>query len=680
MSAAKPVAVADVVFSLKTFAAAMLAYWIALTFGLRSPFWAAGTVYIIAHPLSGATTSKAVYRLLGTALGATAIVVMVPLLVSSRELLTLGMAVWTAACLFISQLDRTPRSYVFMLAGYTAVLTGFTLVDAPQTSFDVSVARVEEIFIGIVCAALVSRAFWPRPAGTVLSLRVDGWLANAAGLAQDVLSGNGTSPHAVKARQTLAVDAVDLRSFATHVGYETREGRVLVGRMNELQARMVALLPLLSEVADLLQSLQREGSERGIEASWAEKVSSWIASEPDGHPDEAALLAELARAQRAEQTPLEWRELVTIRLAKRLHDLVEVWRDCRHLRADMAQGSVHRLSRIPTLTPRERTSVHTDYGMAALSALAVFIAILISCALWIGTGWKYGAGAVQMASILCCVLAFMDDAVPTLRKVLKFALVAVAVTFVYQFGILPLLDGFLPLVYALGLFLIPVGILLATPATWLLGFQLSVNLVYMLQLSDKMSMDFSAFVNASAATMVGIVIAIMTLSIVRTVGAEASTRRLLRAGWSMVIESTRSTSPRSGDVMLQRMVDQLGLLVPRMAALAPGSDLNGADILRDLRVGLNTLKIQRNKSGVPAAWQAGLNRLLLALADSYRARRGGRPVETQASIDAVDDCLALAMREATTAEQRRVRDALVGLRSALAPETTPSPSDSERLA
>ena len=47
---------ADVVFSLKTFAAAMLAYWIALYFDLSRPFWAVGTVYIIAHPLAGAIT------------------------------------------------------------------------------------------------------------------------------------------------------------------------------------------------------------------------------------------------------------------------------------------------------------------------------------------------------------------------------------------------------------------------------------------------------------------------------------------------------------------------------------------------------------------------------------------------------------------------------------------------
>jgi uncharacterized membrane protein YccC len=40
-------------------------------------------------------------------------------------LLSLALACWVGLCLYVSLLDRTPRSYVFMLAGYTAGLIGF---------------------------------------------------------------------------------------------------------------------------------------------------------------------------------------------------------------------------------------------------------------------------------------------------------------------------------------------------------------------------------------------------------------------------------------------------------------------------------------------------------------------------------------------------------------------------
>ncbi|MCP4638157.1 MAG: FUSC family protein, partial [Methyloversatilis sp.] len=68
----------DRLFSAKTFAAAMLALYIALAFELPNPYWAMATVYVVAHPLGGATRSKAIYRAAGTVIGAAAAVFFVP--------------------------------------------------------------------------------------------------------------------------------------------------------------------------------------------------------------------------------------------------------------------------------------------------------------------------------------------------------------------------------------------------------------------------------------------------------------------------------------------------------------------------------------------------------------------------------------------------------------------------
>jgi len=57
---------------------------------------------------------------------------MVPNLVRRPELLTLAMATWVGFCLYLSVLDRTPRSYVLMLAGFTAPFVGFPSVGDPS--------------------------------------------------------------------------------------------------------------------------------------------------------------------------------------------------------------------------------------------------------------------------------------------------------------------------------------------------------------------------------------------------------------------------------------------------------------------------------------------------------------------------------------------------------------------
>ena len=65
---------AEIVFSTKSFAAAMLAMYLASRAGLPRPFWALMTTYVVAHPLAGAVRSKAVYRFCGTLIGSTATV------------------------------------------------------------------------------------------------------------------------------------------------------------------------------------------------------------------------------------------------------------------------------------------------------------------------------------------------------------------------------------------------------------------------------------------------------------------------------------------------------------------------------------------------------------------------------------------------------------------------------
>jgi uncharacterized membrane protein YccC len=98
----------ELVFSVKSFGAAMLAMYCASRAGLPRPFWALLTAYVVANPLAGAVRSKAIYRFLGTLLGCTATLLLVPALSSAPELLTLALALWVGTCLFFSLLDRPP--------------------------------------------------------------------------------------------------------------------------------------------------------------------------------------------------------------------------------------------------------------------------------------------------------------------------------------------------------------------------------------------------------------------------------------------------------------------------------------------------------------------------------------------------------------------------------------------
>jgi uncharacterized membrane protein YccC len=173
-----------VIFSVNCFIATMLALFIAFRPDLKNPWWAMVTVYLTSQPLSGALRARAAYRIIGTLLGAIAMLVIEPNLVDSPELTTAAISLWVAFCLYVSLLDRTLRAYAFALSGYTAGLVGFPSVLNPDAVFDTAIARTEEIMFGTVCAALVPassfhaascRSCWQSRAGVLADAR---WIAN----------------------------------------------------------------------------------------------------------------------------------------------------------------------------------------------------------------------------------------------------------------------------------------------------------------------------------------------------------------------------------------------------------------------------------------------------------------------------------------------------------------------
>jgi uncharacterized membrane protein YccC len=180
------IGVRPIIFSINCYIATILALFVAFSLDLKTPGWAMITVYLTSQPLSGALRAKAVYRLIGTFIGGAVMVAIVPNLVDAPELTTLAIILWVALCAYFSLLDRTPRSYMFVLSGYTAALIGFPSVLAPGTVFDTAVSRVEEITLGVVCAAIVHSLIFPKSVFSAFEEKLSGtktaarrWLAEA---------------------------------------------------------------------------------------------------------------------------------------------------------------------------------------------------------------------------------------------------------------------------------------------------------------------------------------------------------------------------------------------------------------------------------------------------------------------------------------------------------------------
>jgi len=673
----------DMVFSIKTFIAAMLALFIALCFDLPNPYWAVTTVYIVAHPLSGASTSKAVYRLVGTAAGGAMSIILVPNLVNAPEFLTLAIALWVAVCLAISLLDRTPRSYGFMLAGYTAALTSFPLVDNPSAVFTYTTSRVIEISVAIICAAVINRVVFPRHAGPVLTARIDAWLSDASVLIAAALDRRPEDPTLMRTSGRLAAEAADIRTFTTHVSYDTSSHSQLVGASRELQRHMITLLPVVSGFVDVDRALTRTGYEHthAVKKLIADAEAWMRTNEPMSEECYSEMLAPLQALEAEAMCSSGWQDLLVLDFSARLRDLLEIWNECVGLRLHIASGSRPAWKgQSFGFKQKSARPIHRDYGMALFSGFSAALAIVLGTVFWIMTGWSSGAGAPVIAGILICFFAAMDNPTPIIRKFMIFSMVAIVLSFVFVFAVMPVLSGFSSLVLALSFLFLPLGVLIARPSTFLLGMALSANIPTMLTLQSRPSFDLASFLNANLSTVLGTLMAIGIAAVVRSVGAEWSARRLFKAAWADIAAVARKSQKRDPQALLYTMLDRLSLMVPRLASLAQDSAVTQADMLKDMRVGTSVVDLQACKGPLLAGQRAAVDEVLDAVAYFYAERR--RTPETQPDqslLQLVDAAIDTVRGPVRSSAVRKILMALVGLRHNLFPNARQL-QDSEPLA
>jgi len=656
-------------YAIKMFAAAMLALYIAQAVGLDRPYWALTSVYIVANPLSGAVRSKAVFRLIGTVIGAAAMVVLVPNLINAPELLSLAIALWIGGCLYLAVLDRTPRGYTFMLAGYTAALIGFPIVGAPDTAWDTAVSRVEEICLGILCATFVSSVVLPRPVGPVLSARLVAWRKGADRLALDALSANGASEAEIgRARLGLAADAVELATLTRLLAYDTSVLHTAMPMVAALEQRFVILLPVLAAIRARLADLRELNGVTPSLAALLERLGAWISAEPDRVvPGEAAALrAEVARIEAGADGHIwsDWPGMLRESVLVRLYELIDLREDFLALRAAiLAPGGPGHMPRL-LVRMADRPRIHRDHFMAALRGVVVAVVLLATCTFWIATGWPDGGLAAELCAVACCFTAALDDPVPSLRGLSIAVLLAAIFAAIGEFVTLPLATNFEMLTLAMGAFFIPAGLLATIPATQKLA-ALPIFAGTLLAVQESYAADFAAWANGTCAALLGVGMAVALSAILVPAGAVLSLRRRLRANWADLAAAARSRSSGERLQLADLFLDRMGLLAPALAATVPDEQVAGVAAMADLRVGFNLADLGGALHDLPRAspLAGALDAVLDEAAAHYseRVARDWAVVPPATMLHAIDRALD-QVRDVQGDTARGIVRALVGLR------------------
>lgn len=574
-------------YSVKSFAAAMFAYYIALSIGLERPSWAIITVYIVSQTSVGASLSRCVYRLVGTAIGAGATVLIVPVFVNMPILCSVILAGWITFCLYLSLLERTPRAYAFVLAGYTASLIGFPAVFDPGAIFVTAIIRVQEIIIGILCAALIHRYILPKRILGQFNTKISETLCSARQMIADTLTGQ---PDEASGNLRLALELQFLQGVNHHLPYDFAISVPATRVRKAIHDRLARLLIVSCELRDCIQMINTIPADMQI---LLKDIEDWLACENEGEQKIAgdALRERSAKlTDRLASNALTFEEARQVSFVRHLKEAIILLQQCQRL-----AEAIHHAK--PTQLQAEDKVVkgyvfHRDRLSAARTALGAFVIILSGCMIWIYSAWPDGSTAVSLLGVCCTLFGSFDTPAPHIVKYIIGSVWGVMISLLYSFALLPQVTEFSVLVAVLAPAYLLAGSLQARPPTTFMAMGITLTLPILCELGAHYSGDFAVAVNTSIALFSATGFAVVSMSLLQTVQADSAINRLLQICRRDIRRSVKGAFTTDEVHWTNLMIDRTALLLPRLQRSKHSSGQVLNDMLRYLRTGLSVMHLR----------------------------------------------------------------------------------------
>ena len=605
-------------FGLRLWASVCLALYVAFWLELDNAYWAGTSAGIVCQPHLGASLRKGWYRMIGTLVGAIAMVVLTACFPQDRAAFMVGLALWGAICALVATVLRNFAAYSAALAGYTAAIIASDQLGATGgpngDAFMLGITRVSEIWIGIVCAGIVL-------AGTDFGGALRRLATVFAGVSAEIVDGFGA---------TLTQAPADTQQPVRR----------------ELIGKVVALDPIVDEAIGESSTLRYhspilQGALEGLLAA----IRAWriVAVRLTRLPDRVAreeadavlrnIPQELRSAARL-GGPAPWmadpesmRALCGVG-ARRLAAMPAGVPSLRLLADQTARvmtGLMHALDALALLSgkadppdARRRARLHVaDWWPAFVNAGRAFVMIGAVELFWIVTAWPNGAFAITFTAIVVTLLAPRAD--QAYAVALGFSVgvaIGTAGAAIIAFAALPTVETFLGFCIMIGLFLVPAGAGVAQPWQTAAFIGMTYNFIPLLAPANQMTYDTVQFYNSALSIGLGSVAGAMSFRLIPPLSPAFRTRRLL----ALTLRDLRRLAT---DPARWTREDWEERMHTRIAALPDAAEpLQRAQIMTALSVGIEIINLRRIAPQL--GLDAELDAALAALAQGHSATATAR--------------------------------------------------------
>ena len=531
-------------FCFRTWLSVVLALSTAFWLQLPSPASAAVTVMILAQPLRGQVLSKAMYRLLGTFLGAFVALFLTACFNQERGIFLGGVALWITLCTIIGTLEKDFRAYAAMLSGYTVAIVGINCIDNPGNVFDTAIARVSDIIVGIAATSAINDIFGSPTA----------WEKLAAGLTASANTVRNIARQAISGRDipddiACAGLAGQIMALTTHASFVKTELSDAAIRLAGARSAMVALLEMLSCSRAINNALRR----KNISPFVLEHVRSTF---EDSH---------LAEPQRQTIKNFETlaRQIYTPETERNVL-LDEIWLTERSMALQLdtrwATDGIEAFEkgrRARTTAPDLKIEKHDDVIAALLSGFRSLVGFSIAAGLCIISDIPATYTALAQVAMIMTLAATTYNARGFGMGALIGTPMAIIVAAVLNFGILPkgsdmpfMALAILPVVFCSCL-------LLMNPKTATIGFNGGVFFFVILGVANTQNYDPTAFIDRNVMYLFSAIVIFISLVLLLPPSA---TGRRFRVAITIGHDLRRQFSfrgERTGSALISRHYDRL---------------------------------------------------------------------------------------------------------------------------
>jgi uncharacterized membrane protein YccC len=629
-----------------------VAFWLELD----NAFWAGTSAALVCQPHLGASLRKGWFRMVGTLVGAVAIVVLTASFPQNRTAFLLSLALWGGLCALASTLLRNFAAYAAALAGFTAaIIAGDELGavgGANGQAFTLAIARVSEIWIGIVCAGIVlAGTDFGRARRRLAALLVD--------LAGDIASRflatlRRGSPESLTQkvrrafiRRVIAADPV--------IDEVKGESATLRYHSPVLQQAVDAMFAVLAAWRVVDARLRREPGPSGaqethhvLRAIPAELRRALETREPSLWLSDPARMRGLCRTAFDTLVEMPSRtislRLITDQTAVVISGLSRVFDALALLEGDTARESV----------PGHSLELHvSDWLPALLNAGRAVAAIVAVQMFWIWTEWPNGALAITFTAVTVILLSpRSEESYATAVKFTVGTTIAALGAATVLFAGLPNVVSFVGFAIVLGIFLIPAGALTAQPWNTFFFIPIAYNFTPILGPANQMSYNTVQFYNTALAIVAGCAVGALSFRLIPPLSPEFRSRRLL----ALSLRDLRRLATDPG----RREHSWEGRLYSRIAALPVQAEpLQRAILVTVLAVGRKMVSLQRNAPQLGCAGE---------IDTALRYFSSGECAAMVMQLEAADRRLAALAGNPLLA--MRARAEILGIRDALSDHRT----------